>query len=243
MSATLSVALAASIIGCASTANNGGQATDEPEQAETSQAKDYTTGTPWQDIDLDGVVTKDTPTDVKDNYALYVNKDKVLDLEIPPGYPCGGTFVDSYLKRDEDIRALFTDNKLSESDSHDTKLALSLYQLMTDWDGRNAAGVTPLKKQVDAIEAIDSLESLTDYQVDVPVESQIGKFWSYKVEQSLEDSNRYLLKLESPQLLLEDSAEYAELTDYGSMKKEAKTELAHKMLVKLGYTEDEVAIW
>ena len=31
---------------------------------------DYTTGTPWMDIDLEGNVTPDTPTDLKDNYAL-----------------------------------------------------------------------------------------------------------------------------------------------------------------------------
>ncbi len=64
-------------------------------------------------------------------------------------------------------------------------------------------------------------------------------FRYHEARENLEDSNRYLLKLKSPQLLLEDSAEYTELTDHGSMKKEAKTELAHKMLVKLGYTEDE----
>ena len=31
---------------------------------------DYTTGTPWMNIDLEGNVTADTPTDPKDNYAL-----------------------------------------------------------------------------------------------------------------------------------------------------------------------------
>ena len=39
---------------------------------------DYTTGTPWLCIDLDGVVTADTPADLKDNFALAVNKDKIL---------------------------------------------------------------------------------------------------------------------------------------------------------------------
>jgi len=31
---------------------------------------DYTTGTPWLCIDLEGVVTADTPANLKDNYAL-----------------------------------------------------------------------------------------------------------------------------------------------------------------------------
>ena len=47
---------------------------------------DYTTGTPWLCIDLEGVVTKDTPAERKDNYALYVNKEAILALEIPEGW-------------------------------------------------------------------------------------------------------------------------------------------------------------
>ena len=41
-----------------------------------TQTPDYTTGTPWPDIDLDGVVTEDTEADLKDNYALYSRHSK-----------------------------------------------------------------------------------------------------------------------------------------------------------------------
>ena len=51
---------------------------------------DYTTGTPWMNIDLEGNVTADTPTDLKDNYALWANKDRILSMEIPTGYLAGG---------------------------------------------------------------------------------------------------------------------------------------------------------
>lgn len=39
--------------------------------------------------------------------------------------------------------------------------------------------------------------------------------------------------------MLKDSAEYRQLTDYGKIKKEAYSTLAQKMLVKLGYSEEE----
>ena len=55
---------------------------------------DYTTGTPWPCIDLDGVVTEETTAELKDNFALAVNKDKILALEIPEGYSRAGTSVD-----------------------------------------------------------------------------------------------------------------------------------------------------
>ena len=34
---------------------------------------DYTTGTPWMYIYLEGNVTADTPTEVTDNYARWAN--------------------------------------------------------------------------------------------------------------------------------------------------------------------------
>ncbi len=34
---------------------------------------DYTTGTPWPCIDLDGVVTEETTAELKDNFALAVS--------------------------------------------------------------------------------------------------------------------------------------------------------------------------
>lgn len=47
-----------------------------------AQTPDYGSGTPWPDIDLDGVVTEDTPVSLKDDFALYVNKD-VIPRAIP----------------------------------------------------------------------------------------------------------------------------------------------------------------
>lgn len=38
---------------------------------------DYRSGTPWPDIDLDGVVTEDMNASLKDNFVLAVNKDKI----------------------------------------------------------------------------------------------------------------------------------------------------------------------
>ena len=58
-----------------------------------ANAVDYSSGTPWPYIDLEGVVTPDTPTDLKDNFALYVNKDKILNLKIPEGRPFGGAYM------------------------------------------------------------------------------------------------------------------------------------------------------
>ena len=67
-------------------------AEDEPD------ATDYTTGTPWLCIDLEGNVTADTPADLKDNYALWANKDRILSMEIPEGRPLACNSVDVVIK-------------------------------------------------------------------------------------------------------------------------------------------------
>ena len=59
----------------------------------SSEEIDYTTGTPWVDIDLIGNVTADTPADPKDNFALWANKDRILSLKIPEGYLTAETLL------------------------------------------------------------------------------------------------------------------------------------------------------
>ena len=197
---------------------------------------DYRTGTPWLCSDLEGNVTKETETNLKDDYALAVSKDKMLATTIPEGYPCGGTFVDVQLKLSDDIKNMFLGDA---PEGHDAKLAYDLFWLMMDWDSRNAKGVAPLKEQVDAVEALDTVDALNTYFIEVPAADQLSALWGSGSGVDFIDSSRYSLYVEECGLLLDDSAEYSALTDYGRIKKEAWSELAEKMLVKLGYTNDE----
>ena len=79
----------------------------EAATTDNGSAVDYSSGTPWPYIDLEGVVTPDMPTDPKDNFALYVNKDKILNLEIPQGRPFGGAFMALIQQQSEDVKNMF----------------------------------------------------------------------------------------------------------------------------------------
>ncbi len=244
ISILLACALALSLAGCSFAPGFPGLQFEPVSQApqaeaqEDAQEKDYTTGTPWPDIDLQGVVTADTPAELKDNFALYVNKDAILGLEIPEGYPYAGTLIDVSVKNAEDMKNMF----LGEApDSHDAKLAYDLFWLMMDWEGRNALGVAPLKAEVDIVEAISSIDELYAYITEVPFTEQLGSLWGAGSSSDLDHSDVNILTVGPAGLLLGDSAEYITLTDYGAMKKAAYTELAQKMLGKLGYSEEETA--
>ena len=148
---------------------------------------DYTTGTPWLCSFLDGNVTADTPApDLKDDFFLAVNKDDLASLQIPEGYSVCGTMYDVDMLADNDIKELFTDD--SETDNDDAQLALNLYSLYMDWDTRNEIGVTPLKEEVDEVEAIDSIDALTEYLGRTPFEDQIGALYSVGTMSDLDDS-------------------------------------------------------
>ena len=213
----------------AATAATGAEAAEET-------PIDYTTGTPWPDIDLEGVVTPDMTADIRDNYALAVNKDKILALEIPEGRSYGGTIMDLELQQSEDVKSMFLGDAPEE---HDARLAYDLFWLMMDWDSRNALGIAPLKEMTDKVEAISTIDELMAYHVETPAEKQLDTLWDIEIDPKLNDSSRNIILLSDSGLLLEDSAEYRKLTPYGKTRKEALTTLAKKMLVKLGYSEEE----
>ena len=199
---------------------------------------DYTSGTPWLCIDLDGTVTEDTPTNLKDNFILAVEKDKLLSLRIPEGYSRIGTFTAVGLQQREDVKNMF----LGEPpEGHDTRLAYDLFKLMMDWDSRNAVGVAPLKNRVDAVEAIDSVDALSAYFTETPFADRLAELWTGDARPDPIDSSRYILSVSDCALLMDDSAEYEKPTDYGTVKRDARRGLVEKVLRKMGYSEADAA--
>ena len=224
-----------SFAACASDGAKG-ESEDIPAEEEPEDIRDFSNGTPWPMVDLDGVVTEDTPADAKDNFALFANKDQILSRELKKDDSIVGTMYDVILAGEQDEQKMYAGD---EPESHDAKLAYDLYHLLTDWDSRNKVGVEPLKKQTDAIEDLDSIDKLTEYLRDTPKVDQRGSLWYAGSEKDVEESSRNVIKVSNDRLLLMDSAEYSKPTEYGTVIKDAKMKLAKNMLVKLGYTEDE----
>ena len=203
---------------------------------DSSEEIDYTTGTPWMYIDLIGNVTVNTPADLKDNYALWANKDRILSLEIPEGYASAGDLVDITIQAEADKKAMFHGHV---PENHDAGLAYNYYYLLTDWDSRDAVGVAPLKEMVDVVDEIKSLEDLTEYLVNTPGEDRLFCFWTPEARQDPEEPGSSILSLRYGYAFLKDRAEYREMTAEGEYQKEVITTFLQKMLAKLGYSEEE----
>ena len=197
---------------------------------------DYTTGTPWMNIDLEGNVTPDTPTDLKDNYALWANKDRILNMEIPAGYMAGGNTSEVNYKATEDLKALFHG---AVPEDHDSRLAYDYFYLLCDWDARDARGVAPLKEMIDVVEEITSLDALTEYFIKTPWENRLFCLWRESSQFDMEKPGYNILSIKNGYNLISDPEEYLEMTDYGEEQLEIYEAFFGKMLEKLGYSEEE----
>ena len=189
-------------------------------------------GNPWVDYVLrENVETVEArPESPKDDLYLYANYDWAKNTEIRPGYTSESSFGDV----DDEIRemcmAVLTDDSLQ---SEDAAMVQGLYKACLDWDTRNALGVEPVRKTMDRILAVSSLDELTALFCDR--DEEVGQLFGFGTDTGLNDPETYLLAINSMGLLLGDSAEYVNRTEMGKRFEEASRIVAAKMLPKFGY--------
>ena len=151
---------------------------------------DYSTGTPWICSMIEGTVTADTPADPKDDFYLSVNKEKMLSTGLPEDKSETDAFSDIDEKVSKELKDMFSGEP---PQNHDAKLAYDLYQMAFDWDTRNALGVAPLKKLLDEIEAISSIDELTAYFTKPVNGETCTKLWRSSSTIDPTHSDRYVL--------------------------------------------------
>ena len=191
----------------------------------------------WLNADIQGNVTENTPAERKNDYGLFVNRDWILQAEIPAGESTTGAMEDVQRTLKDRQIALLKDDSLT---GHDAELVHKLYALVSDWDYRNAQGVEPAMPVMDAIRSIDSLETLTAYLYD---RSNLSRYYPLAMAVSTDMANPdiYITQIGTPSLMLQDSAEYAERTQAGELYYAKRQQLGMYMLTRLGLSEDEAA--
>ena len=167
----------------------------------------------WLCADIQGNVTENTPAALKDDFGLYVNKEWILQAEIPDGDTSAGSMEDVIRTLKDRQIALLKDESLT---GHDAELVHKLYALVSDWDYRNAQGVEPAMPIMEAIRSIDSLEALTAYLYD---RNNLLRYYPLvmAVSTDLINPDIYITQIGTPGLMLSDSAEYKERTQAGEL--------------------------
>ena len=85
----------------------------------------------WLNPDIIGNVTEETPAELKDNFALYVNKDWILTATRPEGVASITPLTEAGLIVINRQMKMLTDESLT---GHDAELVHKLYALVSDWD-------------------------------------------------------------------------------------------------------------
>ena len=204
----------------------------------TAFAETLDDGSPWTDYVLreNIAAAAERPESPKDDLYLYANYDWAKETEIRPGY----TTESSFTEVDDEIRemcmAVLTDDGLQ---GEDAALVQGLYNAWLDWDARNALGVEPVRALMEKIRSASDLDALSALFCEKY--ARTGSLFAFGASTGFRDPETYLLWLSPMQLLLGDSAEYAERTELGQRREAAYTDAAKKMLPMFGYTEEEAA--
>ena len=189
----------------------------------------------WVNSDMEGTVTSRSNPSLKDDYHAAVNYRWLSRTAIPWGAFEASSFAD----RVSDV--YFQKYLLMRSDSltgHDAELVRKLRDLALDWDTRNALGVEPLRTYVEDIESIRTLDGLTDYMTTSRNAFLLDPS-GYDVVPDPEKADRYVTCLDPVPLILGDSKEYEELSDYGELQLDLAEKSMCLLLERLGYSPDE----
>lgn len=208
--------------------------TDGNEGAVSDNSHDN--GIPWLNSCLIGNVKEGTPTDPKQDFYLYVNKDWILDAELPDGYSSWSNY--SAVAKETMKKTIDMLNS-EELTGHDAELIQGLFGLYMDLDSRNEVGYEPLKGNVEKILAVENLDDIKKLYLDENLKDEVENLLDFSIGTGISDSNAYYVWVSSPSLIMSDSANYLDESEYGTLLHDLYEEFFVYMMDRLGMSEEE----
>ncbi len=181
---------------------------------EESSEKVTTGGSPWIDSSMKENLSADMEVSPRDDFHLYANKQWLLESEIPAGYEAWSHYSERALEVKQQCMELLKDESI---EGHDAELIRTYNKLVLDWDKRNELGVSVAQDLYDIILGIDSIDDLIEVYTAEDTIEQYFTFIDYGTTIGLNDPDTYICGVSPSGLLLQDSAEYSERSEYGDM--------------------------
>jgi len=131
-------------------------------------------------------------TELKDDFYAAVNKSWLDASTIPAGQMMNGTLYGLSFVVNDQVAALIAGiaAEPQESGTAEAKIR-ALYQTVMDTEGRQAAGVEPLRPYLDAIDAAQDLDELMAADRALMEELDFQTLMGYGLTVDLKDSSRY----------------------------------------------------
>lgn len=224
--------------GVSSSADSGSDASSQDVSADVAEAANVAGGNPWINSDIQSNILGVENPSFKDDFNVAVNQEWAKTAKIADGYSSYSEFnaVNDIVKN-KAIEALKDDSLTG----HDADLVRAYFNAYLDWDSRNAQGLTPLKDIIDDVNTISNLDDLKEFVCDTERSFYVTTFVGVGNDTDFYDSNKYVTYITNPSFILGDAAEYENETEMGTLIREAYGQLFSKMMVRMGYTEEEAA--
>lgn len=206
-------------------ADNGGSLADEPGHGK------------WIDSDLKGSVKADDLIRLQDDFAAAANKEIITSVQ-----------TDNELVWTTDteaadlLQARFMEILRDESLTGANEEVLRNFEsLVLDREARNSLGVEPIRKYIDDIQSIMSIEDLTDYQSSLERNPfALGLMMPYNVRAQEIRVDRSTLELKPPSYVLGSRDSYLDFSDGALELKEVMDDTISYLLGRLGYDEESI---
>ena len=138
----------------------------------------------------DKELVKDLSKNIKpqDDFYKFINENWEKRTQIPSTKPAWGSFTELFEKNQDFLKDMINGLKKKKlSENSDEKKILTLYNSYSDMKRRNKEGISPLKKDVDRINAIKNIKDFEKYTIEVTKEGG-GTLYSWGVGPDLNSS-------------------------------------------------------
>ena len=189
-------------------------------------------GGKWVDSDVEGYVKADDNIRLQDDFAAAANKDWIVngqDGELE--YGVDSLIINRYYEILDD-ESMTGDN---------ARIMKTFGDLACDYDMRNSLGAEPLRKYLEPIEKIQTLDDMTAFQgsmSDNPF--NLGFVMPRKVDQQIQFTEKRSLFLSAPSYSLGNKSAYITFDASALAQKEKTDRLIEKVLGRLGYSDSDI---
>ncbi len=132
-------------------------------------------------------------TNLKDDFYATVNKTALDNSVIMPGYSGASSFIDIGINVNSQVAEIIQTIAAGNAATEGEKKIAALYNNILDKDARNAAGITPIKPYLDAIDSSKTLTELMGVHQTVYKELGTSLLLGFGLTVDPKDSSKYSL--------------------------------------------------
>ena len=195
----------------------------------------------WMDSDIQQWVKMTEEVPPTADYNLHVNREWMINTELPDGYASYDSITERAVEVDAQILDILK-NPEKETDAaliHDQELVQKYYSMWLDWESRNKLGVQPLKDRLTPLMEVETLEDLTDYLSRPETAISATELLTCDVDITWNDTSHYAVYVAPVDLIFGDSMYYGMMSESDAMAEPYYDQVIRHILVELGYTDSE----